>query len=698
MTTDRPEEDESRTAAAPRRSYRSATRLATIAGRPVTLRASDFATQRRRESLDATKWRARGAVEPDAEAGRQAIVRGNGAAEQLVWRKPGVYAVSATLNGRLHTKGIVVGLNLDDLVHHPEHYDDFFYCLVARVDKKVYFLPIRPGGRKPDTHGKRQLVLQQAAQNESGYRTFTDHQDETYACSILQHPHIEPASFRDGVYAVWDDRVHYVGTYRGLSAGLGNLEAALDHDANVTLPEDANPGDVFNTINQLFDAFDPTSLLGNGSDFSNPSDLFGPDVDGGWVAANIGDVFGSFEDHLGGLGFDVDGGEGMGCMFGFNTDNATFSSRFSDDGMGIYRQSTNMIDPSGGSGGDGGMGISQMVMLSDGTNDGGGAWVRGAYWDEGSQVLVLGASSPDEVRTIDGYGVDQDGDIIIVVNTPDPPPDPEPGTGGDSGVPTGDTEGTSGTGSTDGTSGTDGTAGTDGTGGGTDGTDGGTDGTDGGTGGTPTGSPEIPNPDDTNSGGGGGGGPFPGARRIPISRFPIGQRGCGYTDPAPDYDGSGGSNFGHWLGFVPPMGDHEWSGLVNPGPIVGMGAGLPPFADDAGAAGGFAGGAPGPGGMGLDDDGFMDWENTCPDVPQRVSPQMAEQREMERLQGLLGRVGRGAAVQTDGMFSMARKFNCEGYSEKPRWIVSHGRFLDRAVRAKYGNSNARDILRNALKR
>jgi hypothetical protein len=151
-------------------------------------------------------------------------------------------------------------------------------------------------------------------------------------------------------------------------------------------------------------------------------------------------------------------------------------------------------------------------------------------------------------------------------------------------------------------------AGTDGTSGETAGTSG-TDGTDGGTGGTggsqPTGSPELTNPDDPGMGGKGmGGGQFPSARRVPVSP---------------------------------------------PGPIAGMAvsSGLPTRV--GGDTAGVPGGDPdAPSGFGLGENGFTDWDNTCPDVPQRVNPQMAEQREMERLQGLLGRVGRGVAVQADG--------------------------------------------------
>jgi hypothetical protein len=88
------------------------------------------------------------------------------------------------------------------------------------------------------------------------------------------------------------------------------------------------------------------------------------------------------------------------------------------------------------------------------------------------------------------------------------------------------------------------------------------------------------------------------------------------------------------------------------------------------------------------------WTGTrpCPDVPQRVNPQIAEQMEMERLQDLLGRVGRGAAARANGMFSMARRYNCAGHSEKPRWTGAGLGNLDRAAQSV----TLRNMLRRAL--
>src|SRR5215217_887812 len=114
----------------------------------------------------------------------------------------------------------------------------------------------------------------------------------------------------------------------------------------------------------------------------------GTDPDSTWVATNIGKGFGAFEDHLGSLGFNTKGGARLGCMFGFNSRDATFSSRFSSRELGISRHSTNMLDFSGRRGGQAPL-ISRGQMISD-SSVAYGAEPK-TYWDSNRQVRVLGA-------------------------------------------------------------------------------------------------------------------------------------------------------------------------------------------------------------------------------------------------------------------------------------------------------------------
>jgi hypothetical protein len=60
----------------------------------------------------------------------------------------------------------------------------------------------------------------------------------------------------------------------------------------------------------------------------------------------------------------------------------------------------------------------------------------------------------------------------------------------------------------------------------------------------------------------------------------------------------------------------------------------------------------------------MGWDETCPDLPRRIKPSQGDPREMEELEGMMRRI-RGGSAPADGLFSMARAYNCAGDSKKP---------------------------------
>jgi hypothetical protein len=652
--------------------YRNKDLLATFAGQTVELRADDFFAPSADRELASVEWHLDGG---GATASKGILGKG-------LWRKPGTYKISATLNGMKVTKQIVVGINPKHLIESPGHFE-FFYCLVTVLEQKVYFLPIRheagaartkPAGPRQSVKRNREEVLREFASDEPAYRDYARRQDEVYACQILQYPHIDPKRFLDGVYAVFDDRILFLGSTDELAAGLRDLRLCLDFDAKAA-ENMAQPDRVFSQINALIDSFDPGDLIGRNSDFLSLGST--PDRDGGWVARNIGTIFDAHDNYASALGLDARSG-GIGSMFGFNTKNATFSSRFSDPGLGISRQSTNMLDFSGGVGQPGRL-ITKHDMVSDGEEPERG-YGGDAYWDSTANVLVLGARSPAEIKTIDGAGVNANGDVVVVVNTP--------GTGGTDGSTGGTGTGTSGT-STGGTStggtstggtstggtstGGTSTGGTSTTGTSTSGTSTGgtgTNGTNGTTGGTATGGPERPFQDD----GGGTFGVSPRARRFSVSDMSIRQRGGGYTDPNPDYDGAGGGTFAFFVGYVCPL-LNEWGPLVNPvrdGTSGKVGVGVvglstqPGSSDSVGAgsagSSGVVGGFPGPGGYGSFDD-------VCGSGPRRSEPidmSIVQQMAMEKVQGHMPvGVEGGKGTEASGLFGMARSFSCSGYSAKP---------------------------------
>jgi hypothetical protein len=106
-------------------------------------------------------------------------------------------------------------------------------------------------------------------------------------------------------------------------------------------------------------------------------------------------------------------------------------------------------------------------------------------------------------------------------------------------------------------------------------------------------------------------------------------RGGGYTCPRPDYGGDGGDEYGTFLGYMAPQEQDPMDMLVNPADPYGGGYG------------------PDMGGMGPGE--FVPFDDT-PGYYRQVDPQMAQQREMEEINRVLGRV-RGQPA--DGLFGFS---------------------------------------------
>jgi hypothetical protein len=160
--------------------------------------------------------------------------------------------------------------------------------------------------------------------------------------------------------------------------------------------------------------------------------------------------------------------------------------------------------------------------------------------------------------------------------------------------------------------------------------------------------------------------------------LPALQRGGGYTDPRPDYDGGGGGTFGTWLGQVPPI-DDEFDTLVNPGvdgpTTTGRGRRpgnwqwspvdprvVNPVPDD------FAEGWTGnrsaaslhqAGGEAFTDSGVIAYDSSHAMLPERVHPSVSGDQKMVKLQGNYARDLSGAA-ESKGLFALYRTYSCSG--------------------------------------
>ena len=654
-------------------------RLVAAATGEVSFSVDDFVDFTLSDRFDQAEWSLREYGTPEV------LARHTGSRFPYIWNRPGRFIISCVIGRKKVSKEIVVAVDPQHLVKNPTFYAPFFYCLVTTLASKVYFMPIRPGARRRDTTWARDRVLKDVDQGEPTYRQFVERQDDIYSCRILRRPRIEPDRFRTGVYAVFEQVVLYLGNSKGLDDSFEALREALAHDARVLDPDSADPAKVFTAIQDAVDAFDANKLEGLNADF-----VMAPFIDlpeGRWFAGNIGAAMQAFEGYLADLGLDP-AETRTGCMFGFNADNATFSSRVSDAGLGISRHSTNTL---GGPGMSWGLQpVSRLEMLSDGSEGG-----PPMYYDSGRGVYIVGASSPQEVTKINvaAYGdpeVEGGPPTVWVYVNNEYPSGPAPGdTPGspdsDESTPDAGTADSPEADTSESPGDTTDTADTTTTPSGETGTSppGDTSETPAGetadasppsspddapdappdTPGPPGGSVEMPGFDPETAGGSGG------VQWVPTSEFPIRQRAGGYTDPDPNYDGSGYGRVGQLLGYLCPL-VSELDPLINPGPdafsesqFVGIGFYGENQLDVSAGDGVIGGPSDLIGSIGSLPGGYASWDEVCGTGP-RVLQIVSDSVLIEMLAGQLAKMF-GSWVDATGLFAFARTYTCSGESSPP---------------------------------
>jgi hypothetical protein len=512
---------------------------------------------------------------------------------ELQFDKPGRHRLTIEYDNRQVSRIIDVGVRFGDLLEDPASHR-FIYLLVGKNRGKVMFFPIGPATRVTNLVNHRKAVLDQMAQGEAAYMDFANRQSQVWSNSILRKPVLPLQNIHDGVYALFENGLVHLGLPRNLRDKLEAVKIALNHDAEVSDPALAEPAAVFSGITELVQTFDPRQLVVDPNAIVIPGSAANLEAVADWIQKNINSIFSHFIDHLGTLG--VNGlTSRVGSMFTYNTLNFTFSSRFSDMGLGLSRHSTNML----GFGGTEGYSISLTGMLGDGercrfSNQGGRIGLMegegantssGAYWDDDHGVLILGASSPQEAenRLSTGgdilLGVNADGDVVGLIVGGDPSGSGgEEGGGEEGGREEGGGEeggGEEGGGEEGGGEEGGGEEGGGEEGGGEEG--GGEEG--GGEGSGPTGGGEV-----ADSGGGENGdtgvstplldGATGGSGTTPLNKLSLDEamkavRGGGHTDPNPEYDGNGGGDFAFFLGRVGPLEEDPYDTLINPGDIDG---------------------------------------------------------------------------------------------------------------------------------
>ncbi|HBP88595.1 MAG TPA: hypothetical protein DD706_12950, partial [Nitrospiraceae bacterium] len=342
----------------------------------------------------------------------------------LTFDKPGRHHLSIVYGDRRVDRIIDVGVQLVELFKNSGRYD-FIFVVIGKNRGKAMFFPIAPGSRVEDLVAHRQAVLDQQVQAESGYVDFADRQGQVWGCKILRNPILPVSKIPEGVYALFENGLVYLGFPEKTRNALKNVKEALNHDSDVDNPSRADPGIVFSRISDLVKGFNPQDINIKQGFVAVPgaAEL---GVAEKWIGSHINTMFGHFIDYTNVMGLNGYNSRAS-LMFTYNTLNFTFSSRFSDVGLGISRHVTNMI----GFGGDKGDSISLPAMQNDGENlhlgsqggvlglMDGEVWSVGAYWDADNEILVLGANSPDEVGSIELAGVDKEGNVVVVVNTPE---------------------------------------------------------------------------------------------------------------------------------------------------------------------------------------------------------------------------------------------------------------------------------------
>jgi hypothetical protein len=137
----------------------------------------------------------------------------------------------------------------------------------------------------------------------------------------------------------------------------------------------------------------------------------------------------------------------------------------------------------------------------------------------------------------------------------------------------------------------------------------------------------MPPPDDT----GGAGSNLGRSNSVPRS-----VRGGGYTCPRPDYDGSGGAEYGTFLGLVAPLSNEPPDSLINP---------VDPYTGGHGIGGEMPGSGD-----------FIPLDDTPGRYYIQADPQLAQQREMEEIQRIMGNV---LGQPADGLFGFSGSLKCD---------------------------------------
>jgi hypothetical protein len=562
---------------------------------------------------------------------------GVGLSHEVTWRKPGIYQVSARLGDRSATKQIIVGIDGRHLSGNPDAYGEFFYCFVTVLDEKIYFLPRRPRAPAGGNVLSQAPPLADRIKAEMMYRDFVFEQDAIYSERVLQRPHLNSNRFEIGVYAVFEDQVLYLGTTQEIDAALADLADALRHDAGVNNLSEAKPSQVFDQIARLAALFDPMRLFDQQAKFLNTG--FGQDQDSQWVAGIIGAMFLAFENHVAALGVGPLAASHIGCLFGFNTGNATFSSRFCDAGLGISRHSTNMLEfcPDAATSG---RPISTQAMLSDGSLAGAGG--ANAFWYSENHILVIGAARSEDVLAVDKIAVNEDGQVVVAIcrKTESQPvnSDKVPGFRAKDGMEAGAV------------------------------------------------ATKLSMPDPLD----------PAVSVVSVSEIPSRQRATGYTIPSPDQDGAGGGHYAQWLGHICPLME-EWDPILNPSAEAKVGQGLLGLFLNSDQEGpndqcqAKAENRPLTPGLCWPVEALLSKEGS---VVENVEGSLDRPAVFERFRGMLP-ISQGRIIEGTGLFALARTFNGRGHSEKPR--VRHPTSAAEAQPPlATATGDVKEILRNTL--
>lgn len=259
---------------------------------------------------------------------------------------PGRHELVVDVDGRRTRRELTIGTDVATLT---EDADEVLYLVVFKTRRKLYFQPIYADSERADLSSRREAVRAEQQRGEPASFEFAHRQNDQWETGVLPEPMIDYRSVREGIYALVEEDLYFVADLDVVSESVDELKRALDHDATVDDVADAEPAAVFQAISDLSVAFHEDGLRADGGRFVTRPNYEDGGVFDRFVTRNVGVMVEHLGDHMAAMDVDLRQ-DRIGALVGFNTQNFTLTTRFSNPDLGVSRQYTDMLGFGSGGG------------------------------------------------------------------------------------------------------------------------------------------------------------------------------------------------------------------------------------------------------------------------------------------------------------------------------------------------------------